>query len=457
MARLWSRFCTMALFAAALAAVPTPGFGQNANPFGQAGIDIDADNVLRLKSVDPRLRESQLQAARQSRRGNGAESPLRKVSLNRLEKAVAEALAEGRSIDDTMVSLAGLTRVEYVMYLPGSGDIVLAGPAETVVRDADGHLVGLRSGNPTLRLDDVIVALRAYGPQGRPVDFIGCSIDPTQEGLARMQEYFNQFNGAVPPGASAARIAAGMRDSLGLQTVRITGIPAATRFAQTMVEADYRMKLIGIGLERPPVRIRSWVERVSPAARNANSLQRWYFMPDYEGVSVSPDGTVLHLEGRGVKLVGEDERVDRSGRRSNTGKAGDPASQAFTREFTQKFDQLAEKVPVFYAMRNLIDLSVVAAYVRQQDMYSAAGWDLGVFASEDGLSVEGAESPMQVETAVNAIWKGGRLMTPIGGGIMIRGDQVVDRERLTAEEELAETQQAAAAPADLAAGQWWWD
>ena len=42
-----------------------------------------------------------------------------------------------------------------------------------------------------------------------------------------------------------------------------------THFAQVLVEADYRMKLIGIGLEQPPVRMVSYVDRANPAAGRA--------------------------------------------------------------------------------------------------------------------------------------------------------------------------------------------
>jgi len=55
-----------------------------------------------------------------------------------------------------------------------------------------------------------------------------------------------------------------------------------THFAAVLVEADYRMKLIGIGLERPPVRLVSYVDRASPSQISRNALVRWFFTPDYE-------------------------------------------------------------------------------------------------------------------------------------------------------------------------------
>ena len=141
-----------------------------------------------------------------------------------------------------------------------------------------------------------------------------------------MQAYLKQFGGSVAPNADARMIARGMKDSLGMQTVSIQGVPVTTRFAQTLVEADYRMKLIGIGLEVPAIPMQSWVARANPNSNSANSMQRWYFTANYSSVKVSPDSSVLRLEGSGVKLVGEDERVDRAGNRSKSAKS-DPASQ----------------------------------------------------------------------------------------------------------------------------------
>jgi hypothetical protein len=423
-----------------------------------AGIDIDPDGVLRVRQSDPRLALMQRQAAIQKRGAKQIKSsPMRKVSLQRLEKAVQSRLSSGETLSVPEATLAGMTRVEYVIYLPGSQDIVLAGPAEETHESPDGRIVGLFSGHPTVRLDDIVVALRAFGPDAEKTDFISCSIDPTAEGLARFQNYFRSLGGSISPNSDPRRIAMGMKESLGLQTVSIHGIPASTRFAATLVEADYRMKLIGIGLESPAIPIKSWVARANPGSGSTNSMQRWYFTADYSQVKTSPDAYVLKLEGRGVKLVGEDERVDRAGNRTKSDKPADPASRGFTSEFTEKFERLADMTPVFYEMRNLFDISVCAAYLQAQNLYAEAQWDLGCFKDESRLKVEISQTPRQVETAVNAIWRGSRLMTPIGGGIHISAKKLARLDPASADSQLAQTQLQASAPENLAADQWWWD
>lgn len=141
--------------------------GNNNNNFGppMAGVEIDPQGVLSVRSVDPsiafRLRMATLQSMDPKTR---VESPMRKVSLNRLEKAVAEALARNEDLSEEVLGLAGLTRIEYVFLMPDSNDIVIAGPAETIMVTPDNRWVGLKSGKTVLQLKDLVVALRAYAP-----------------------------------------------------------------------------------------------------------------------------------------------------------------------------------------------------------------------------------------------------------------------------------------------------
>src|SRR5690606_22059610 len=124
---------------------------------------------------------------------------------------------------------------------------------------------GMVTGQATLLLEDLIVALRAFGPDGAQTDLVSVSIDPTSEGLQRLQQYLARVGHNVHPGQTKPLVE-GMREALGMQTITIIGVSPRTHLAQVLVEADYRMKLIGIGLERPPVNIPSYVELVRPGA-----------------------------------------------------------------------------------------------------------------------------------------------------------------------------------------------
>jgi len=165
----------------------------------------------------------------------------------------------------------------------------------------------------------------------------------------------------------------------------------------------------------------------------------------------------MELVGDGVKLIGENERVTAEGGRVNNA-AVNRASQAFVQQFTAKYAELAQKSPVYGQLRNLIDLSIASAYIQQQDFYSQAGWNMEVFLNEATYPVETHQVPKQVETAVNVVWKGSTLMTPIGGGVNIQAKQALSPGNIQKDDkgELAKARQAVRVDG-LAAGQWWWD
>lgn len=459
------RFCALfAVFTLVLTTMQSNALGQGGGGgqdtvlIGQpiAGIDVDATGVLRVKQFDPRLARQRLAAARaQGDNDVMRQSKLRKVSLNRLEAAIAEQISAGVGITDEMKALAGLTSVQYVFFYPDTNDIVIAGPAEGFFADPTDRFIGINSGRPSVLLEDLVTALRAYGPNHRPTSVISVSIDPTPEGLQRMNEFMLMARRRARPN-DAARIANGMKENLGLQTVTFKGIPDSTHFARVLVEADYRMKLIGIGLEKLPVAVKSYVDRANPSAVSANAMERWYFQPNYDGIAVSEDGNAMKIKERGVQLVGENERVA-GGRRAASGRVN-RASQAFCLEFTEKFNLIAQRVRIYGELRQLIDVAIAAAYIQQQDFYGQAGWDMPVLTDESLVSVETYTAPEQVETAVNAIWRGNTLMTPLGGGVHVEPRMALNKDRVEVDLTGANDQtKQSAGPANLTPGQWWWD
>ncbi len=425
---------------------------------GAAGVEIDAAGVLRVMQANPQVTAMQLQAARQSLPSDLARpSKMRKVSLNRLEKAVSKKLAAGQPISPDMIAMAGLTRVEYVFFYPESGDIVLAGPAEGFGRDSLGRIVGVDSQRPCVLLDDTIVALRAFGPSAKKDNLIRVSIDPTQEGLQRYQKALGRIGSTYTPN-EVPFIVNTLQQALGLNEVSIGGVPAGTHFAHVLTEADYRMKLIGIGLEPVPVPMQNYISRLTTSMTSSNAMVRWFFVPDYDALVVSEDGSAMHLVGNGVKLIGEDEKVDAKGNRSSSGRGVNPASRGYTTEFTKKFNHIAAAHPVYAQLRNLVDLSIAAAYIQDQGMYAKSNWNLGVFGDEDKLSVEVLPPPRQVDTAINAVIKGNRLITPIGGGVQIQAKNTLKSESVKKDSDGDVAKVKSATTVDgLAEGQWWWD
>lgn len=419
-----------------------------------SGVIVDAQGVIHRNVVsDPggQLANQRIAEALQRLEGDLAKpSQLRKVSLTKLEAALAERIEAGQQPTDAMQKLAGLTRIDYVFCYPETEEIVLAGPAEPWAIAPSGRIQGIKTGAPTIELQDLVTALRAYGPGTEASPLIYCSIDPTAEGLQRMQRFLARVGRPNPN-----LIAKQLQQQLGHQVVTVGGVPADTHFAQVLVEADYRMKLIGIGLEQPQARISSYVSRVNPATVSKNALQRWYFVPDYERLKASEDGLAMEMVGEGVRLVGEGEIVSMNGGRRQTGR-NNRASQKFVTEFTKQYAALATATPVYAQLRNCIDLAVAAAFMRDRDYFTKANWDMSVLGDETKYSVRTENAPQKVASAVNAMWKGSTLMTPIGGGVQIRATDALSDEMVAADADgkLAEQRGQIQAAAGNA---WWWD
>lgn len=442
----------------------TPGGGLGGGGIGGgggggAGVVVDAKGVLRMQALrDAALDAERVKAAREAIPADLREpAPLRKVALSRLEAECAKIAAAGRGVPDEIITLAGLTRVQYVFVYPAAdgspGEVVIAGPAEPWIVDASGRTVGLRSGSPTLRIEDLAAAIRAFAP-GQPQDrLIGCSIDPTQEGLAAMRDFVRQ-TGRINPQTPADQIVAGMKQALGAQKVSVQGVSPATHFAKVLVEADYRMKLIGIGLEPPPVRMTTWIDLASAGSVAANALQRWYFVPDYHCLRVTEDDLAVELVGRGVKLCGADEVVMPDGSRMGADRS-DKASKLFTQAFTRMYDEIAARSPVYAQLRNVIDLAVVAAWMQEHDAYGRTGWTATSFRDEKTCPIETWPVASEAETAIHAVWRGNRLLTPIGGGVTLVPRMALDEPNLLHDEKGAV--KAAQAAVKLPAEGWYWD
>jgi hypothetical protein len=455
----------LALFAALLVGWPVPRLVAQQQITVQQptfGISIDADGVLSTKAFpDPtgNLLAKRVASAKAHMPGNMLRwSDLRKVSLVRLERAIAEMLDAGDKPDDAMLHLAGLQRAQYTFYYPAEQDIVIAGPAEGWVEDLSGRAIGLTTGRPTLLLEDLLVALRAYPPGSRVKPFLGCTIDPRPEGLAQLARFLKTIPATVPEeqrDLEAAQIARGMRDSLGMSNIHTFGVSEKSHFAQVLIEADYRMKLIGIGLEPPPVEMVTFIAAVNSV--RMSSMQRWWFTPFYDCVKVTPDHLAMELVGQGVQLQNEDMALGADGKLlGGGGKKPNKASVRFTTSFTKKYAAISARAPIYAQLRNMIDLAVVAAFLRDEDYYGKAGWRQGVLAQEDRLPVETLATPKQVQCVANAVWKGNQLFVP-AGGVSIHPHLALETERLKPDKDGQLKSRRETIGEKLPLDRWWWD
>ncbi|MEX2027516.1 MAG: DUF1598 domain-containing protein [Pirellulaceae bacterium] len=377
---------------------------------------------------------------------------LRYVSLPRLEREIARCQAERQPLDLTMLTLAGLQRVEYVLLYPETGDLVLAGPAGDWRVDESGQILAAESGQPIVRLDDFLVLLRR-GLESPDSDF-GCAITPRQESLAATQEYLNKSSARpIAPGRRDDWLA-NLRGTLGKQDIEVFGIDRATRVAAVLVEADYHMKLIGMGIEEGVAGVTSYLEMLPASDGPAPmSVLRWWFTMSYRAIAASADGNAYAILGQGVRVLSENELLTQRGERVHTGQS-DPLNQQFAGDFTAQYELLCQKYPIYADLRNAFDLSLVVALIQREQLFARVGWTPTVFADAERLRLPRWAVPTEVDTVINHREMSRRhFVVGVSGGVLANPDEILKKPR----EVKRLTEERREVPANLDAAHWWWD
>ena len=414
------------------------------------GVYVDPQGVMRTAEVDQtrallNVRQEALQRLPSSL---DRPSPLRKVSLRRLQEAIAARRAKVQMpvVTEEMEYLAGLTRIRYVFIYPEERDIVLAGPAEPITVDQNGFVVGSQSGAPVLQLDHLLVALRTVAQTARRGEVISCSIEPTAEGLQRLRRFL----------ASRPRFSPGtvrrIESLLGLQQIRVQGVAPSTDFARRMVAADYAMKRLAMGLDPSPVRgLPSYLRLLRAASnpRGESTTPRWWMAPNYDALRKSPDGLAWELRGQGIKVVTEDTILGAQGAQG-TGRTS-PIAKQWAQLMTDHFEQLALRRPIFGQMRNLMDLTVAAALIVRYGLDRQAGLDLGLLMDEKQLGLEEFPVPRKVPTQAAVIRKGRMWIVIASGGVEMNVWSAVERTQDDRQMALLR------ARAEHQGEHWWWD
>ena len=339
------------------------------------------------------------------------------ISLPRLEKALQLRRASGLPPSEDLQSIGGLARIDSIHVFPKTelnvGDIVISGPR---ARDAEA----------SLRLEDLAVVMRAVmNGDGR----FGCSINPRQANLKRTQEYLNESaKRPLRPGERPKWLKQ-MTELMGRQDIVVFGIPADSSTAQVLVQADYHMKRIGMGLENGPAELRDYFECMEDDSENLPALDvlRWWFNSNFEGIAVNADQTVYELLGEAVKVSSENELLDTMGGRVHTG-SSHPVNQQFAAEFTKHFDQLAEQYPVYARMRGIFELAVAAAIIVEDDLTSRVGWQPTLLTHDDGYLSPPINPATEVDSIVgHRVFNQTQIVAGVSGGVSFEPRKVIEQ------------------------------
>lgn len=416
------------------------------------GVMVDAQGVLRSATLDQRKADLNMLRERVPQpQGDAAQAvPLRMISLAKLQRALEQFANEGKPLSDEMRYLAGLQRIQYVFVYPEQNDIVLAGPAEPwVVRD-DASVVGAGNGRPVILLDDLIVALRSVEPARN--EGLSCSIEPTPEGRKQLQNLLKRVN--LRPGQNPSSLEPAMREAFGPQLIKLTGVPATSHYARTIVAADYQMKRIGMGLEEAPVSgLPSYLVLARNQRHSAQSNPRWWMACNYDALSHNDDKLAWRISGQGVKTLAESDLVLADGRTERDQKS-DKVAAKWAEMMTERFEDLATAQSVFGELRNCFDLSVVATLIVQEQLAGRANCDLSFLMGQSGqIDLAELPTPRSVDPQCSFIRGASGWMVTASGGVDVNAFEVVESQQL--DPSLAQNHTQAKPATDNS--NWWWN
>jgi hypothetical protein len=304
--------------------------------------------------------------------------------------------------------------------------------------------VGITSGLPVMHVDDLAVALRTV--QNARRGGIQCSIDPTPEGLQAFEKVVR----------ATKEMHAGVKDAfenaMGPQTIRVEGVPPTSHFARVLVAADYRMKRYAMEFDAPPVAGMPGFISLLKNKRAAldNMIPRWWLACNYEPLAKSEDGLAWEVRGPGVKVMTESDALEGNSVK-RTGKSN-PIAKQWADTFTAKYAELSAKDPLFGELRNLMDLSVIAALIEREGWLTKFNLALPNLRSEEGgLELLSYNSPRVVPTRCSVTKVSNSYIILASGGVDINSWQVIGEQKTVAAVDQVRTKAIAAEKKT-----WWW-
>ena len=400
-------------------------FGQGNGFFRQpivGGVRIDADGVMRSATVADQ--NQALAALRETLVGPQGElqtsSDVRLVSLKSVQEAVTQARKNNTPIPEETSFLGGLTRVENIYVYPERNDIVIAGPSEPWTVGVNGTVVGTKSGRPIVLLDDLLNAMKSVHNAQRTG--ISVSIEPTKEGIARLNQLLSQVRDANQ--ANWKRLEMAMCEAFGPQQIKLEGVSSDSHIARIILAADYKMKLYGMNLAKPPVAgLPSYLEMI----RNSGSKDvqsRWWMACDYTAIEHSADRLAWKISGPGIKTLTEQEQFAADGSVKGLGKA-DPVAKKWADNFTSKLDELSIKDPVFGQLRNVMDLCVVAAIIESNRLQDLARCDLSAILGDSAVvETVKLDAPKALDPQCSFIQSARGFVVSASGGVLVDSWQI---------------------------------
>ena len=168
---------------------------------------------------------------------------------------------------------------------------------------------------------------------------------------------------------------------------------------------------------------------------------------NYEPVSVSADNKVWKLSGTGVKTMTDATRFNADGTKKSTGKQNRLAKK-WADTMTEKFAELSKIEPVFRELRNLMDLSVVAAIITKEGMTKQVSLPA---VESPKVSTSEFNVPSKVPSQCSFVHLSGGWMFTASGGVSVDSWKVASSTKVDA------SLDGMVAKSNPTNDRWWWN
>jgi len=449
----WWKICILAglcVCSLVLPATAQQGGGGPGGGGGGGGGQLPGGILIRADGLIDRAVAAPISAAAMRQRRQQAQKTLpeslrkpaerRSVSLRRLDAELSRLLTMSKPLPPEILFLAGLTRIDDIVF-DAAGDLVISGPAESFAPAAGGRLTGLDSGRPVLCLEDLLTALRA--PE--ILERCGCSIDPDPQRLAESQAWLRANATPATLQVAQARMEQMIR-LMGRWNVTTFGVPEDSRMSLSMVEADYLMKRLAIGVERAGVGgLKSTLQLAKPGD---NMMRRWWFAADPGYLSCSEDRSLWLLDGPRFQLLAQEELMAADGTLIDAENL-EGSSEEFARLFNERRAELVKKHAALADLQNIFDVLVTAGLLREALEAGRLTWAPEVLTSDTLLTSAGYAVPRETLPLLNTRQSpGGPLIGAFSGGVVLRVRGLLSEAR-------AIVRESGSGEAAFGEGEWW--
>jgi hypothetical protein len=217
------------------------------------------------------------------------------------------------------------------------------------------------------------------------------------------------------------------------------------------------MKRLAMNFDPPPVAgLPSYLQMMRSGGRGRHSaMPRWWLATSYEPLLTDAEGLAWELRGPGVKAMTEEDFLTANGDRVHSGKAS-PLAQKWADNMTAKYDELSKRDPIFGALRNCMDLAIIAALTFKENLPAKAHCDLSTLIGPDGPPVDAFAAPKQVDSQASFVQRGDDWIISASGGVLIHSWGVADNKE---QSDTLDTLRSKAATPNNAQQPtaWWWN